>query len=458
METDSESLIMNNNIKKIKRIYKSNIFSDKLKGNLTKNIMNYLNVDDICEFRNTCIFIYNNFIDNENLKIKKLEEKVKNSLLELNLKLKDNKKAFCFSCEIPYSYASKNLTKAIIISNDFYDGKIENKIEIINNNNKIQEIELKNKFKYIDNLQNITIIELGKKNNYFYNFFSLKDSIFKNGDEDNEKKIYIYYYSENKTINILLGELKETEDIKIFSFLNSMNNLPIGLPILNCKSKKLIGYYKGYNSKKKYHEGLYFRYTINNFIYQKLRSTILPKCLRRIFTEINKFNNAPNKNYHIFLNENYYNEKDKENCINLKAIITITDNCPYKGGKFLFEFHFPENYPFKSPTINLINKIYHPNFEGSGASIFHKHSYNGYNEIVPCIFKDLFETWTPFCWTMEILNLIYSILINPSIEPDNIVNKDCAYLMKNDKSEYEKIAKEWTEKYAKEIFINNSNI
>ena len=52
---------------------------------------------------------------------------------------------------------------------------------------------------------------------------------------------------------------------------------------------------------------------------------------------------------------------------------------------------------------------------------------------------------------MKILNLIYSTLINPSIEPNNIINEDCANLMKDNKNEYERIAKEWTEKYSKDI-------
>lgn len=217
MEKDSESLIMKNDIKKIKRKYKDNIFSKKLKGYLTKNIMNYLNIQSICEFRKTCIYIYNNHIEYKNIKIKKLQEEGQNSLFQINSNLDFNKKGFCFSCKIPYSYSSANLTKAIIISNNFFDRNKE-KLEIINKYNKTKEINLKNKFKYIDKQHNTTIIELGEEKNDLYYFFSLKDDIFKNDVENKEKMIYILYYSENKKINISFGQLKETEDKKNLCF------------------------------------------------------------------------------------------------------------------------------------------------------------------------------------------------------------------------------------------------
>ena len=49
------------------------------------------------------------------------------------------------------------------------------------------------------------------------------------------------------------------------------------------------------------------------------------------------------------------------------------------------------------------------------------------------------------------LNLIYSLIINPSLEGGDIINEKCAEEMKNNKNKYEKNAKEWTKKYAKVI-------
>ena len=34
---------------------------------------------------------------------------------------------------------------------------------------------------------------------------------------------------------------------------------------------------------------------------------------------------------------------------------------PYTGGKFVVNIDFSDNYPFKSPNIYFVTKIYHPN-------------------------------------------------------------------------------------------------
>jgi hypothetical protein len=67
MESKNEAILINSNIKKIKRAFKENKFS-KINGYNTKNIMSYLDLKSKYNFAKTCIFILNKFIEYENSK------------------------------------------------------------------------------------------------------------------------------------------------------------------------------------------------------------------------------------------------------------------------------------------------------------------------------------------------------------------------------------------------------
>lgn len=439
MEEEFESLLVKSTIKKINRNHSNNIFSEKLKKNLTYIIMDYLTLKNNCNFRKASIFIHNTFIDYENKKIsEEIFAEEKQSLLKINLK--NEKQGFCYICKIPTQYTIDNLSYSIIINNNFINDLEDNKLKIVYKNKNI-EIDLNNKFKVIDKNYNITIIDI--KDNYnIYDYFNIQD-LFEYKNDTKENTIYILYYSEDKKVNISFGDIKETHNKTVFIFLNSKNNFPIGSPIFNSKTKDLIGYYKGYNYEKHYNEGQYFRYPLNNFIYEN-SNYIHRDNKNYIFRCVKNFIDIPDEKFILTSYE------DLEQWI---FRIKIIDECPYKGGNFLFSFHFPfhKDIFHKPVQIKLIDKIYHPNFKGDGNDIFYdcneKNIWNKNKHYHPLIINKIMKPFIFIYDIHEILEIIYSLIINPSLEEWDIMNKECAEQMKKDRNLYIEKAKYWTEEY-----------
>jgi len=111
------------------------------------------------------------------------------------------------------------------------------------------------------------------------------------------------------------------------------------------------------------------------------------------------------------------------------TIIGPTDS-PYENGIFKLKITFPEQYPFKAPKVYFETKIYHPNI-------------NKHGEICLDVLKD---QWSPALSTSKLLLSISALLTDPN--PDDPLVSEAANLYKNDRKEYDRVAKEWTEKYA----------
>lgn len=106
------------------------------------------------------------------------------------------------------------------------------------------------------------------------------------------------------------------------------------------------------------------------------------------------------------------------------------DETPYAGGVFNLLFTFPQNYPFKPPTVTFQTMIYHPSVTNKG-------------EICSDV---LSGDWSPTRNAAYIMEVIYTMLKEPT--SDNPLNPDIAELMQKDPQAFAAKAKEWTAKYA----------
>ncbi|GFR93717.1 ubiquitin-conjugating enzyme E2 D4 [Elysia marginata] len=103
---------------------------------------------------------------------------------------------------------------------------------------------------------------------------------------------------------------------------------------------------------------------------------------------------------------------------------------PYFGGVFFLTITFPTDYPFKPPKVTFTTKIYHPNINSQGG-----------------ICLDILKNqWSPALTISKVLLSICSLLTDPN--PDDPLVPDIAKTFKRDREEYNRLAKEWTAKYA----------
>ena len=161
------------------------------------------------------------------------------------------------------------------------------------------------------------------------------------------------------------------------------------------------------------------------------------KQIKKEFDEMNKF---PNINIGAFISL-----IDLDDIFKWRASLRGPKDSSYKGGLFILNITFPDNYPKEAPAVCFKTPIYHLNVNPQKSNIPGAEPL-GHVSISTLIF------WKPYYKIKEVLINIFGLLYKPN--PDSPYGLNRAEELRSNRQLYEEKIKFFTQKYANPKNVN----
>ncbi|KAJ5627026.1 ubiquitin conjugating enzyme Ubc8 [Penicillium herquei] len=108
------------------------------------------------------------------------------------------------------------------------------------------------------------------------------------------------------------------------------------------------------------------------------------------------------------------------------------EETPFAGGHWKIHVELPDQYPYKSPSIGFVNRIFHPNIDELSGSV--------------CL-DVINQTWSPMYDMINIFEVFLPQLLRYP-NPSDPLNGEAAALMMREPKSYDAKVKEYVAKYA----------
>ncbi|KAK2074558.1 hypothetical protein P8C59_008756 [Phyllachora maydis] len=115
---------------------------------------------------------------------------------------------------------------------------------------------------------------------------------------------------------------------------------------------------------------------------------------------------------------------------------------PFEGGTWKVHVELPDQYPYKSPSIGFVNRIFHPNIDELSGSV--------------CL-DVINQTWSPMFDMINIFEVFLPQLLRYPNPTDPLNGEAAALLMREPKS-YDAKVKEYVQKYASKDAADDASV